>query len=136
MANNTINFTINIDGNAYTGIAQIDAALGNVLVSAKNTKSFFESFKTSAFNFDVITNAIGKVSQAFNTLVGSSLDFEQQQANLKTLLNGDTQAMESLVGQIREYGKATVYDKSGLIEAQKTMMAFGLDAEFAFGKLK
>ena len=42
MANNTINFTINIDGNAYTGIAQIDAALGNVLVSAKNTKSFFE----------------------------------------------------------------------------------------------
>ena len=64
MANNTINFTINIDGNAYTGIAQIDAALGNVLVSAKNTKSFFESFKTSAFNFDVITNAIGKVSQA------------------------------------------------------------------------
>ena len=136
MANNTINFTINIDGNAYTGIAQIDAALGNVLVSAKNTKSFFESFKTSAFNFDVITNAIGKVSQAFGTMVGSSLDFEQQQANLKTLLNGDTQAMENLVGQIREYGKATVYDKSGLIEAQKTMMSFGLDAEFAFGKLK
>jgi tape measure domain-containing protein len=29
-----------------------------------------------------------------------------------------------------------VYDRSGLIEAQKTMMAFGLDAEYAFGKLK
>lgn len=136
MANQTVNFTINLDGNAYTGIAQIDAALGNVLVNAKNTKSFFENFKTSAFNFDVITNAIGKVSQAFQSMVGSSLDFEQQQANMRTLLNGDAEATDNLIGKIREYGKATVYDRSGLIEAQKTMMAFGLDAEYAFGKLK
>ena len=136
MANQTVNFTINLDGNAYTGIAQIDAALGNVLVNAKNTKSFFERFKTAAFNFDVITNAIGKVSQAFQSLVGSSLDFEQQQANMRTLLNGDAEATDNLIGKIREYGKATVYDRSGLIEAQKTMMAFGLDAEYAFGKLK
>lgn len=136
MANNTINFTINLEGNAYTGIVQIDEALGNVLVSAKNTKSFFEHLKTSAFNFDVITNAIGKVSQAFGTLVGSSLDFEQQQANLKTLLNGDAEATEGLVNQIREYSKATVYDNGSLIEAQKTMMAFGIEAEHAFGKLK
>jgi len=136
MANQTVNFTINLDGNAYTGIAQIDAALGNVLVNAKNTKSFFERFKTAAFNFDVITNAIGKVSQAFQSMVGSSLDFEQQQANMRTLLNGDAEATDNLIGKIREYGKATVYDRSGLIEAQKTMMAFGLDAEFAFGKLK
>ena len=136
MANQTVNFTINLDGNAYTGIAQIDAALGNVLVNAKNTKSFFERFKTAAFNFDVITNAIGKVSQAFQSLVGSSLDFEQQQANMRTLLNGDAEATDNLIGKIREYGKATVYDRSGLIEAQKTMMSFGLDAEYAFGKLK
>lgn len=136
MANQTVNFTINLDGNAYTGIAQIDAALGNVLVNAKNTKNFFEKFKTAAFNFDVITNAIGKVSQAFQSMVGSSLDFEQQQANMRTLLNGDAEATDNLIGKIREYGKATVYDRSGLIEAQKTMMAFGLDAEYAFGKLK
>ncbi len=136
MANNTINFTINLDGNAYTGIAQIDKALGNVLVSAKNTKSFFERIKSSAFDFNTITDAIGKVTQAFQTMVGTSLDFEQQQANLKTLLNGDAEATENLVSQIREYGKATVYDRGGLVEAQKTMMAFGLDAEFAFGKLK
>lgn len=43
MSNNAINSTINLDGNAYTGIAQIDKALGNVLVSAKNTKSFYDT---------------------------------------------------------------------------------------------
>ena len=96
MANQTVNFTINLDGNAYTGIAQIDAALGNVLVNAKNTKSFFERYKTAAFNFDVITNAIGKVLQAFQLMVGSSLDFEQQ-ANMRMLLNGDAVAADSLV---------------------------------------
>ena len=44
MANQTVNFTINLDGNAYTGIAQIDAALGNVLVVFY--KSYFCNLKT------------------------------------------------------------------------------------------
>ena len=96
MANQTVNFKINLDRNAYTGIVQIDAALGNVLVNAKNTKSFFERYKTAAFNFDVITNAIGKVLQAFQLMVVSSLDFEQQ-ANMRMLLNGDAVAADSLV---------------------------------------
>lgn len=140
MANNTIEFTIKIDGNAYTGIAQIDEVLGKVLADAKKTQSVFGKFKDilgkNALQFDAITNAIDKISLGFQSLVGTSLDFEQQQANLRTLLNGDAEATDRLVGSIREYGKATVYDRSGLVEAQKTMMAFGLDADFAFGKLK
>ena len=87
-------------------------------------------------HLDSLINIIGNVSQAFSSLVGTSLEFEQQQANLKTLLNGDAEATDNLVGKIREYASATVYDRSGLVEAQKTMMAFGLDAEYAFGKLK
>ncbi len=95
-----------------------------------------ESIGQHIVHLDSLINVIGHVSQAFSTLVGTSLEFEQQQANLKTLLNGDAQATENLVGKIREYASATVYDRSGLVEAQKTMMAFGLDAEYAFGKLK
>ena len=140
MSNNTLNFTINLNGNAYTGIVELDQALGNVIVNAQKTQSWFEkitnSIGASSIRLDAFLGVVDKMSQAFQTLVGSSLDFEQQQANLKTLLNGDAEATANLVSQIREYGKATVYDKSGLVEAQKTMMSFGLDAEFAFGKLK
>ena len=136
MSNQSVTFTINLGGNAYKGVLQLDNAVEQVIGSVQNATSVFDKFGKSALNFDVITNAVGKVSQAFQSVVGTSLDFEQQQANLKTLLNGDTEATESLVNQIREYGKATVYSRSGLIEAQKTMMAFGLDADFAFGKLK
>lgn len=135
-----MNFTINLNGNAYTGVAQLDEALGNVLVDVQKTQSWFGSLKdaigASSIKLDAFIGVVEKVSQAFQSLVGSSLDFEQQQANMRTLLNGDAEATDNLIGKIREYGKATVYDRSGLIEAQKTMMAFGLDAEYAFGKLK
>ena len=136
MSNQSVTFTINLGGNAYKGVLQLDNAVEQVIGSVKNATSVFDKLGRNALNFDVITNAVSKVSQAFQSVVGTSLDFEQQQANLKTLLNGDTEATECLVGQIREYGKATVYSRGGLIEAQKTMMACGLDADFAFGKLK
>ncbi len=136
MSNNVVNFTINIDGNAYKGILQVNDALDDVLVNAKQVKHSFTEWTKTAMGLDAVTNLVSKVSQAFQSMVGSSLDFEQQQANMRTLLNGDAEATDNLIGKIREYGKATVYDRSGLIEAQKTMMAFGLDAEYAFGKLK
>ncbi len=136
MSNQSVTFTINLGGTAYKGMLQLDNAVEQVLGSVKEATDVFDKLGKNALNFDVITNAIGKVSQAFQSLVGSSLDFEQQQANMRTLLNGDAEATDNLIGKIREYGKATVYDRSGLIEAQKTMMAFGLDAEYAFGKLK
>lgn len=136
MSNQSVTFTINLGGNAYKGVLQLDNAVEQVLGTVKDATNAFDRFGKNALNFDVITNSISKISQAFQSVVGSSLDFEQQQANLRTLLNGDTEATERLVGQIREYGKATVYSRGGLIEAQKTMMSFGLDAEYAFGKLK
>nr|MCR5190334.1 tape measure protein [Bacteroidales bacterium] len=136
MSNNVVNFTINLDGNAYKGVLQVNDALDDVLVNAKQVKHSFSDWTKDLMGLDAVTNLVGKVSQAFQSMVGSSLDFEQQQANMRTLLNGDAEATDNLIGKIREYGKATVYDRSGLIEAQKTMMAFGLDAEYAFGKLK
>lgn len=136
MSNQSVTFTINLGGTAYKGMLQLDNAVEQVLGSVKEATDVFDKLGKNALNFDVITNAIGKVSQTFQSMVGSSLDFEQQQANMRTLLNGDAEATDNLIGKIREYGKATVYDRSGLIEAQKTMMAFGLDAEYAFGKLK
>ena len=136
MSNQSVTFTINLGGDAYKGVLQLNDAIDQTIGNVKTATSLFDNLGKKAFNFDVITNTVSKVSQAFQSVVGTSLDFEQQQANLRTLLNGDSEATERLVGQIREYGKATVYSRGGLIEAQKTMMAFGLDADFAFGKLK
>ena len=117
MSNQIVNFTINLDGNAYTGFAQLDKALGHVIVNAKKSQPLFDKIGDAvgaySLKIDAFSNVVEKVSGAFDVLVGTSLDFEQQQANLQTLLNGDAQATERLLTQIREYGKATVYDRSG-----------------------
>ena len=54
---------------------------------------------------------------------------ELQRLDMTTLFKGNSSAAEDMFEKISEYGKATVYDKSGLIEAQKTMMSFGMEGE-------
>ena len=115
MSNPVINFTVTINGNAVPVAIELNDAVQKVVSSVRNAETQLEKFGNKAFQLGAITNVVNKVSQAFQSLVGTSLEFEQQQANLRTLLNGDTEATESLVNQIREYGKATVYDKSGLV---------------------
>lgn len=68
--------------------------------------------------------------------VQKGMENELQKQNLATLLGGDMDAADTIFGKLSEYGKNTVYDKAGLIEAQKTMMSFGITADDAFGHLK
>ena len=82
MSNQSVTFTINLGGNAYKGVLQLDNAVEQVIGSVKNATSVFDKLGRNALNFDVITNAVSKVSQAFQSVVGTSLDFEQQQASL------------------------------------------------------
>lgn len=136
MANETLNFTINLNGNAYKGILQIDDSLKGVLNSVDSARSAFKKLGDASVRFDSIVNTIGKVSDGFKFLAGDSLKFEQTQLNLQTLLGGSAEAADELVGKLREYGKNTVYDFNGLAEAQKTMMSFGIESDKAFSVLQ
>lgn len=42
-----------------------------------------------------------------------------------TLFNGNAEAAERLSESITQYGSSTPYDRSTLLEAQKTMMSSG-----------
>lgn len=128
MANESLNFTINLNGNAYKGILQIDDAVEQVIKSVESASSGIKNFADTSLRFNVITDAIGKLSDGFKFLAGDSLKFEQTQLNLQTLLGGSAEAADELVGKLREYGKNTVYDFNGLAEAQKTMMSFGIES--------
>lgn len=136
MANESLNFTINLNGNAYKGILQIDDSLKGVLNSVDSARSAFKKLGDASVRFDSIVNTIGKVSDGFKFLAGDSLKFEQTQLNLQTLLGGSAEAADELVGKLREYGKNTVYDFNGLAEAQKTMMSFGIESDKAFSVLQ
>ena len=137
---NTVQFTIKLDGNAYTGIAQLDKALGKFNVSATSTPKLMERINNAAFKINNIfqagQNTIGKVGNAIGKIVEIGGENELQKLDMTTLFQGNTAAAEEMFEKISEYGKATVYDKSGLIDAQKTMMSFGIEGEKAFSTLK
>ncbi|MBQ9144618.1 MAG: tape measure protein [Paludibacteraceae bacterium] len=131
-----VTFTIDLDGNVYSGLVSVDKAMRNVNASATSTLKTMDAFRDTFFKLNNVISVIDQISSGFDSLVGSSLQFEQAQINMRTMLNGSTEAADALLRKIREYGKATVYETMGLVEAQKTMMAFGLEAEFAFERLK
>lgn len=137
---NTVQFTINLDGNAYTGIAQLDKVLGKFNVQATSTPKLMERINNAAFKINNIfqagQNIIGKVGNAIGKIVEIGGENELQKLDMTTLFQGNTAAAEEMFEKISEYGKATVYDKSGLIDAQKTMMSFGIEGEKAFSTLK
>jgi len=83
-----------------------------------------------------LVNPLSMIGVGVASSVKKGMENELQKQNITSLLAGDVTAADKLFGQISEYGKKTVYDKAGLIEAQKTMMSFGLSGEKSFNTLK
>lgn len=83
-----------------------------------------------------LVNPLTAIGAGMVQSVRKGMESELQKQNLTTLLAGDTEAADALFSQIAEYGKNTVYNKEGLIEAQKTMMSFGISGKQAFATLK
>lgn len=136
----SVQFTINLNGNAYTGIAQLDKALGKFNLNASSTPALLERINGAAFKINNIFSAaqtvVGKVAGSIEKLIDVGSENEMQKMNMTTLFKGNADAAEEMFDKISQYGKATVYDKTGLIEAQKTMMSFGLTGEKSFETLK
>lgn len=99
MANNTVNFTINVNGNAITGIAQLDQAMGNLTVSAKQTLKTFDKWGGFALYFNQVTDLVSKFANTLNNAIQPGIAFDAQMHELS--------AVTGLVGdQLDEIGKA------------------------------
>ena len=136
MSGGEVRYIINIGGNASQQVQQLGRNVRGLNSSAEEVNVSFDKLTMKLAVFNQVSESLSKISGAFQNLVGSSLDFEKQQTNIRTLLKGDAEAADELVKKIGDFATKTVYDRSSLIEAQKTMMSFGLGADFAFGKLK
>ncbi len=83
-----------------------------------------------------ITNPLVALGAGLSVSIKKGMENELAKTNIVTLMQGDEAGADKLFNQISEYGKNTVYDKGSLIDAQKTMMSFGLDAEKSFNTLQ
>ncbi len=136
MTTNAINFTINLNGNAYEASVELKDVIKQIQKEVNGAQNVFNKLGKSALHFDAISNVVGNIANGFQTLVGPALEYEKTLSNLTTLYNGNEEAAQAMFDRLKDYGAATSYDLGGLAESQKTMMAFGIEGEKAFGVLK
>lgn len=132
----TIQYIVNVVGNAQGKLVQISQSATNASQSMTKLTASIAKIRDASIAMEGLTSIGDKIGNMFGSAFNNGLQAELQQQNLTTLLGGDVAAMENLYGQIAEYGKDTVYDKTGLLEATKTMMSFGISGEKAFSTLQ
>jgi len=82
-----------------------------------------------------VTNSLKKVG--INTAsIKKTVEADMQKANMVTLFKGNEQAAKNMYDKIASYGKITPYEKSDLLDVQRTMMGFGVEAQKSFGVIK
>ncbi len=137
MASNSVNFNIEIGGTAYTGIAQLSEAMDDLNVKVNKTQGAFKTLGDAAFRANAIADVFGKVSSALGGIAKAGMDNEMLLMNMRTLYQGNAEAAQDMYDRIAQYGKdVKIYDKATLLEAQRTMTGYQIEAEKAFIALK
>ena len=113
-----------------------NGAVKRIKTETDKLGSGFSNLSKFAIGFNQVTELVNRVGQSLRKVVDVGAANELQKLNLTTLFKGNAEAAEDMFARISKYGKETVYDKKGLIEAQKTMMSFGISGEQAFTTLK
>ena len=140
MAQDLVQYTVNLNGNAIQGMTRLDNATNKACAACQKANSQFAKLGDTITRINNIyaaaATAVGKLQSAMSKLIDTGAENELQKMNMTTLFRGNAQAAQDMFDKITQYGKATVYDKAGLIEAQKTMMSFGVSAEQSYNTLR
>lgn len=134
MANFTYYF--NVEGNFTAVIAGMAKSTGRFNASVEASMGSLAKLGHKFATFGLVGDYMERASQAVSGIVEAGANAELQLINLKTLFGGNAEAAQAMYERISEYGKVTPYDKAGLIEAQRTMMSFGMSGEAAFETLQ
>lgn len=133
---NVINYIFNISGNFASNIGIMVKHTEQLTKSVAEATGFMDKLGKSAMGFAAIADVAQNMNEAFSGIIEAGASAELQLMNLKTLFGGNAEAAKAMYERISEYGKVTPYDKAGLLDAQRTMMSFGMSGEAAFSTLQ
>ena len=133
---NVFDYYLNLKGNI---VGKIDGLIDKTIefqTSISRSQTLLEGLGRASIGLESFSNVVRGVSEAFSGITEAGAAAELQLMNLKTLFGGNAEAANEMYERISEYGKVTPYDKAGLLEAQRTMMSFGMSGEAAFSTLQ
>lgn len=99
MTGQTVNVTFNLDGNIYTGIAEIDKAMSKMNVTAKSSLKAFDSINKVAFKVNNILSATRTIVSGVTNTVQKFTAASRVQAEAETKLAA---VMRNTMGAGRE----------------------------------
>lgn len=124
MSNNRVDFTINIGGNAYRGVADLTDKVEGLNASASKTSTLFSRLSSVAFGLNNIFYAVGSVVRSVAGTMGSleQASNAQQEATAKL-----TQVMRNMMGAADADTKSIL----DLASAQQALGVIGDEVQLA-----
>ncbi|NLK47095.1 MAG: phage tail tape measure protein [Treponema sp.] len=122
MQANYVNFTINIDGNAYKGVLELNDAVEKVTSSVESATSGFKKLGANALRFDVITNSINKISQGLNDTIQPGIALNASLQDLSAITGVTGKGLKEIEGYARQTAKTFGVDAAQAVESYKLVL--------------
>ena len=120
---NEVKFTINIGGNAYSGIAELDEAMQNLNVSAKNTSDLLHTLSGYSFKFDNITKTFQNFSNVLQDLSRPGIALDSSLADLSAIAGVTGDGLKQIEGYARKTAKTFGVDAARAVESYKLILS-------------
>jgi TP901 family phage tail tape measure protein len=120
---NEIKFTINIGGNAYTGIAELDEAMQNLNISAKNTSDVFNTLSGFSFKFDNISKTFQSLSNTISSINQPGISLDSSLSDLSAVAGVTGKGLKEIEGYARQTAKAFGLDAAQAVESYKLILS-------------
>ena len=119
----TVNFTINIGGNAYTGIAEIDKAMKTLSVTANENLKLFDKFNQVAFKLNNISQFVQNASNIISSAVQPGIALNSSLADLSAIAGVTGDKLKEIEGYARDTAKTFGTDAASSVESYKLLLS-------------
>ncbi len=123
MANNTINFTINVQGDANKVIAQLTQNIESLQVGVKKTINVFDTLPAKIAIFNQATQGIQNFSNLLGETIKPGADLNASLADLSAITDVVGEGLQEIEGYAREAAKTFGGPAAQSVEAYKLLLS-------------
>lgn len=119
----TVNFTINIGGNAYTGIAEIDKAMKKLSVTATENLKLFDKINELSFKFNNIAQSVQNFSNGLQNVNKPGIALNTSLMDLSAIAGVTGDKLKEIEGYARDTAKTFGTDAASSVESYKLLLS-------------
>lgn len=106
MADNNVNFSINVQGNASTGVAQLNTQVNQLNQTAQQTESLFDQIGKAALNLNNIVGVISSVTVKMQEFADANKMQQVAESQLAQVMRNTMGASQEEIDTIKELASA------------------------------